>query len=44
MKESFLKVIKRQKQKARAHARNYSFECDWLIELSNNFGKCIGGK
>ena len=21
---------------ARTHARNYNFECDWLIELSNN--------
>ena len=28
---------KAQKQaRARTHSRNYNFECDWLIELSNN--------
>ena len=35
-----LRAIRRQKHKSkRAHARNYNFdnfECDWLIELSDN--------
>ena len=32
-----LPAIRRHKHKSKqAHTRNYNFECDWLIELSDN--------
>ena len=33
---SMVKGIKHKSNSARARTRNYIFECDWLIKLSDN--------